>query len=177
MSETGYVEHHQGGNDWRKVAAAAGFVFYRPSWPQPDSTWAGGCGFNGDVPSRVGVSATVDGAEVSVDTTPIGRRHHPGLEQRGRIAEAIWHHLLADLAPVELPATVRIEPEDHVVDVGGESTIFTGFRVAGSPRWSGSATMDTVVVAITTTDPATVSAIEPADTADVADHPPGLSDC
>jgi hypothetical protein len=58
---------------------------------------------------------------------------------------------------------LEIASEDRTVTVAGTTTTFAGMRVVGSARWSGSATLGDVVVTLTTTDPAAVSAIEPID--------------
>jgi hypothetical protein len=99
------------------------------------------------------------------------RRMPPGMEQRNRISEAIFHHLAADDTLLDLPATVRIESEERLIEVDGEMVAFAGVRVANSPRWSGSATLGDALITITTTDPGTVLAIAPADT-DLDEFPP-----
>lgn len=106
--------------DWHAAAANATFAFYRPIRPEPDATWAGGYGYSDDSPNHIGVAALVRGAEVTVDTSVRERRRMPpGMEQRNRVSEAIFHQLAADDTLLDLPATVRIESEERVIDVNG----------------------------------------------------------
>jgi hypothetical protein len=55
----------------------------------------------------------------------------PGLEQRDRIAQAVWHHLLADADVVSLPLEVRIDSEERAIAVDGVDQSCSGVRIAG----------------------------------------------
>jgi hypothetical protein len=155
---------------WHRVAAHARFAIYGPTVPEPRSLWAGRFG---SAPDHVGVMADIDGVEVAVETASRQRGLPAGLNQRSRIADALWHHLLAEESEIELPMQLEIAPEDRTVTVAGTATPFTGMRVVGSARWSGSATIGDVVVTITTTDPARIAAIEPIESIDLPRLPPG----
>jgi len=158
---------------WRDAAAVASFLAHRPVDPAPDFVWLGGCGTSGNQTSHLGISGRLDGADVEIDTMLSDRwARRPGLEQRDRIAQTVWHDLFADDDIVSLPLEVRIDSADRVITVDGEEQTFSGVRIAGTSRWSGSCFVGDLLIRVTVTEPAVVRAIVSTDGDGLDEFPP-----
>jgi hypothetical protein len=154
------------------VAERASFTFFEPVAPGRTAVWAGGLGWDAHEPSHVGVIALIDGVEVAVDTTRPDRRR--GVDERLRLIalDLICDHVLQRHPAAGLPWSIVVVPDERTIPVGGEDMVFSGARVDGSERWSGEATVDDLVLRVTTTGPATFAVDRCRDWRSVPEHPP-----
>lgn len=159
MRQTRRVTSPRELHSWRDAATQAAFVFYRPSQPEPDILWAGGYGYCGrpePATTSLGVHGRLAGSEVIVEASPNLHR----VERRMRVMHELDLFLLDRSEPIELPWPAEVVAEPRTIEVDGVPFDFDGVRVVGGTRWSGAATVGEVHVAVTTEDPAVVSAIE-----------------
>jgi hypothetical protein len=153
---------------WHEAAALASFTFYEASG---DERWAGGFATDG---TRVEVTTSIDGDEVSVESSPRTRAVPDVLQRRATIGDLLWRHAVENDGELTLPYSITIEADDRVVTVEGDEHTAAGMRIAGDPRWVGTLRIGDVTVTIRTASPAALAlraCVDPSSLPGLPPHP------
>jgi hypothetical protein len=150
-----------GVRDWHRAAESASFTFFEPVAPGRTRLWAGGFGWNRDEAASLELLALIDGTEVSVETRTPNPRTTRDLSTRLMVGEQLWHAILGEDSQVNLPMSIDVVADDRTIPVAGHDIQFSGVRVAGSRRWSGTVEHAGVVIKVVTPVDAPVFSIQP----------------
>jgi hypothetical protein len=99
------------------------------------------------------VISTVDGVEVSVDTTGLDERHTGDMMLTAAMHD-LWFHRSVSLGEMELPLVVEFLADDREHTVDDVARTFRGVRIEGDPRWIGFCDLDGIRLTTTTTSTA-----------------------
>jgi hypothetical protein len=153
--------------DWRTAAGLADFAFFEPD---VQVRWAGGFAADG---SHIEIVGSIDGREVSVDTTARVLPHD--VRRRTALADLLWYHLVGDSSVLHLPCTITVEEDDRTVVIDDARHTARGMRVAGLRRWVGFVDLDGVVVRIMTDSDEDLSLRTCIDPKSLADRAPNTT--
>jgi hypothetical protein len=158
---------------WHQAADQAEFTFFEPVGPRRAAVWAGGFGWGREGPTHLAILASIDGVEVEVATRASDRRSTDDQRMRLLTNDLLLHHVWDERSALELPMTIEVIADDRAIPVAGQDRLLSGVRIAGSGRWAGEVSHDSVVIRAVTSTYASAFSIEPCrDWTSMAEFPP-----
>ena len=131
---------------WHDGARAATFEFFEPVSDEPIRRWAGSFGRSASRTTSLGVMASIDGDEMSVESLPLREGRHMA-PRRQMVTDLLWRFAIED-SVVELPLTFTVVADDRIIVVDETPVLFEGVRVEGATRWVGTAAHRDVTIRI-----------------------------